>query len=328
MHIDSAMKPDASLVHDGGSGRFDWWAALVRVLSSVEAVRDGRALYVLLTAFCAAGWALSVAAAAFGNAHQVEGVAVGAAALFIAFYGTNAAGLLCMDRAMGRRPREVGRAVRDALQLGHWVLLSVCIMLALGAVVAALLLGLVWLCGWPGVGPMLFVVVVPLTVFVASLVFLAGAVVVAPLTGPVVWSGAGLRLTLTRLGQLMRRRLLQAAVLVAGLSLATGAVAGAVSALVLMGGRLMAQASVLILGVDIPPEALMAGLFGRGVQIHDAGVVGARALGYISAATVGGGVVFAVALVLPTVVYLRGVCEVYLALRSELQGPHEDDVVV
>jgi hypothetical protein len=31
---------------------------------------------------------------------------------------------------------------------------------------------------------------------------------------------------------------------------------------------------------------------------------------------VGGGVVFAVALVLPTLVYLRGVCEVYLSLLN------------
>ena len=60
----------------------------------------------------------------------------------------------------------------------------------------------------------------------------------------------------------------------------------------------------------------MACLLGRSVQITDAAAVSGKALSYISAATVGGCMVFAVALVLPTLVYLRGVCEVYLALRA------------
>ena len=46
---------------------FDWWASLGRVLSSVEAVRDGRALYVLLGAFVGAGLALAAARASLGR---------------------------------------------------------------------------------------------------------------------------------------------------------------------------------------------------------------------------------------------------------------------
>ena len=65
----------------------------------------------------------------------------------------------------------------------------------------------------------------------------------------------------------------------------------------------------------------MAGLFGRTVQVGSAAQVPAEALSYISAATVGGGVVFAIALVLPTLVYLRGVCEIYLALQAGLDEP-------
>jgi len=146
-------------------------------------------------------------------------------------------------------------------------------------------------------------------------------IVVAPLTGPSVWAGASSWQTVRRLVRLIRERLLQAAVLAGALSVVTAVVGAAISLVILLGGRVMAEASVWILGVDIPPQALMAGLVGQTVQVGSAAQVPAKALSYISAATVGGGVVFAVALVLPTVVYLRGVCEIYLALSAGLDKP-------
>lgn len=300
---------------------FDWWGSLGRVLASVEAVRDGRALYVLLAAFVGAGLALASARASLGRSELNWAIGQGAAALFVAFYGAQAAGLLLMDRAMGRAPREVGDALEDALGIGHRTLLALLLMGAVGAAVIALLLGLYWLCSLPRVGPWLFVVVVPLTVMVIGLGFTAGAAVVAPLTGPTVWAGASSWQAVRRVWRLIRVRLLQATVLAGALSVVTAVVGGAISLVVLLAGRIMAEVSVWILGVDIPPQAFMAGLVGRTVQVGSAAQVPAEALSYISAATVGGGVVFAIALVLPTLVYLRGVCEIYLALQAGLDEP-------
>lgn len=300
---------------------FDWWTSLGRVLASVEAVRDGRALYVLLAAFVGAGLALAAARASLGRQELNWAIGQGAAALFVAFYGAQAAGLLLMDRAMGQAPREVGDALEDALGIGHRTLLALLVMGLIGAGMAGLLLGLYWLCSLQGIGPWLFVVVVPVTVSVIGLMFTAGAAVVAPLTGPTVWAGASSWQTVRRIGRLIRGRLLQATVLAGALSVVTAVVGAAISLVVLLGGRVMAEASVWILGVDIPPQALMAGLLGQTVQVGAAAQVPARALNYISAATVGGGVVFAVALVLPTVVYLRGVCEIYLALSAGADEP-------
>jgi hypothetical protein len=304
-----------------GRRSFDWWGSLGRVLASVDAVRDGRALYVLLAAFAGAGLALASARASLGRQELNWAIGQGAAALFVAFYGAQAAGLLLMDRAMGRAPREVGDALEDAMGIGHRTLLALLFMGLLGAGMAALLLGLYWLCSLPRIGPWLFVLVVPLTVSVIGLTFAAGAAVVAPLTGPSVWAGASSWQTVRRLVRLIRERLLQAAVLAGALSVVTAVVGAAISLVILLGGRVMAEVSVWILGVDIPPQALMAGLVGQTVQVGNAVQVPAKALSYISAATVGGGVVFAVALVLPTVVYLRGVCEIYLALSAGLDEP-------
>ncbi|MBH2016175.1 MAG: hypothetical protein I8H88_06770 [Burkholderiales bacterium] len=312
----SPVAPVADPMHPAAVRRFDWWQALVRVLSSIEAVRDGRALYMLLGVFCGAGLAMATAVASFGRNELNWAIGQGTAALFVAFYGSNAAGLLLMDRAMGRPVRDVWQALEDALGIGHRVLLALLVMLSVGAALAAALLGLYWLSGLPRVGPWVFVLVVPATVLIIGLTMLAAVAVVAPLTGPTVWAGASSWQAVLMLFRLIRERLLQAAVLMGGLSLATGLVGAATSVMVLVGGRVMAEVSVLMLGVDIPPQALMAGLFGKTVLISDVAAVPARTLSYISAASVGGGMVFAVALVLPTLVYLRGVCEIYLALRA------------
>jgi len=300
--------------------RFDWWQALVRVLSSIEAVRDGRAMYVLLAAFAGAGLAMACARAALGRGEMNWAIGEGAAALFIAFYGSNAAGLLLMDRAVGRPARDVMQAVEDALGIGHRVLLALLVMLLAVAGIAAGLLGLYWLSGLPVVGPWLFIVVVPVTVLIIGLTMMATLAVVAPLTGPTVWAGASSKQSVRTLVHMIRERLLHAAVLMGGLSLATAVVGAVSSVMVLLGGRVMAEASIFVLGVDIPPEALMAGLFGQSVQVANAAALPPQALRYIASATVGGGVVFALALVLPTLVYLRGVCEIFLTLQAADQA--------
>jgi hypothetical protein len=299
-----------------GPARFDWWQALVRVLSSIEAVRDGRALYVLLSAFCGAGLAIASAQASFVRGDTRWGIGQAAAALFIAFYGSTAAGLLSMDRALGRPSRDVWEAIEDALGIGHRVIVALLAVGLMGAVLAAGLLGLYWLSGLPVVGPWLFVVVVPATVLVIALALMAALAVVAPLTGPTVWAGASSLGSVRLLLHLIRARLLQAGVLMGGLTVATGLVGAVCSVFVMVGGRVMAEASVLMIGVDVNPAVLMAGLFGYGLHNINAAGIPKEAYPYISAATVGGGMVFALAVVLPTLVYLRGVCEVYLALMA------------
>ena len=294
--------------------RFDWWQALVRVLASIEAVRDGRAMYVLMSAFAGAGLAIATAQSSLAKGQVNWAVFQGALGLFIAFYGSNAAGLLLMDRALGRPSREVMAAVEDALGVGHRVFVTLAVMLSLGAAVAGALLGLLWLCGLPVIGPWLFAAVVPLTVVSIGLVLMMGAAVVGPLTGPTVWGGASSLDSIRTIWVFGRRHLLHAAVLMVALTGVTGLVGAGTSAVVMIGGRVMAEASVWMLGIDLQPEVLMVGLFGGGLHNIDASSVPKDAVKHTVAAAVGGGVVFALALVLPTLVYLRGVCEVYLSL--------------
>lgn len=297
--------------------RFDWWRALAQVLGSIEAVRDGRAMYVLLGAFAGAGTSLALARSALAQSQAPWAVLEGALALFIAFYGAQAAGLLLMDRALGRPAREVVDAVVDALGVGHRVLAVLLLMVLVAAAGIGGVAAVFWLCGLPVIGPWLYALALPLTVLVLGAGFIAFVAVIGPLTGPMVWSGATSRQTVLQLLAVLRRQVLRAATLMAGLSLVTGLVGAAASGVVLVAGRVMAELSILVLGVNVPAEILMAGLLGHTVQAVDARVVSPNALPYITAANVGGGVVFALALVLPTLVYLRGVCEIYLLLRPK-----------
>ena len=113
-----------------------------------------------------------------------------------------------------------------------------------------------------------------------------------------MWAGASSWHSVRQLWHFTRVHLLHAAVLMIGLSAVTGLVGAGTGVVVMVGGR------------------LMAGLFGHGVHSINPQLVPREAVPHTMAALVGGGVVFALALVLPTLVYLRGVCEIYLALQS------------
>jgi hypothetical protein len=294
--------------------------ALNRVLGSVDAVRNGRALYLLLFAFALAGLLLAMADAALARSDFPWATLWGGAALTALFYGSNAAGLVLMDEARGLPLREPGQALRDALACGHRLLLVI------GAVLlgAAALLGVVALALWatrvPGVGPALFGLLLPAAVLLVGAAVLAGAAVIAPLAGPAVWSGLSVRATLALLARQVRQRL----VFVALLSAAVGGLAALVGALatfvVMAGGRVVAALAVVAAGVEVPPKLLMAGLFGHGLRSLGAAAAPFAASPHAQAALVGGGLVFMLALVLPGLVYLRGACAVYLALEARDQA--------
>jgi hypothetical protein len=290
--------------------------ALDRLLEALGAVRNGGAVYVLLASFAIAGMLLALGEAAFARQATVLGVVEAGLALTVAFYGGNAAGLLVMDQARGRPVREGAAAVKDALGSAHR-LLGVLLIALLGVGTAlALLIGLLWLCRLPALGPWLFGLVVPVGVIATGAVALATAAVVAPLAAPATWGGLGLVATLRFLARQVRRRLLWAALLVAGASGLAAAVAALVSFAVMAGGRGVSWLAVWILNVDLPPQQLMAGLFGYGLRSLGAAGAPVAQNPYGAAALIGGGVVFALALVLPGVVYMGGLCAAYLSLEE------------
>jgi hypothetical protein len=290
--------------------------ALNRVLQSIEAVRNGGALYLLLSSFALAGLLLSMAQSALGRDARLWSMVWGGLALTVAFYGGNAAGLLLMDEARGVAPRSVRQAVRDALVTAHRLVLVLFAAGLCSLVGVGLLALLLWVCRLPVVGPWLFALAVPLGVLALGALLLSAVGVVAPLAAPATWGGLGVRASLGFLRMQLQRRLLFAALLNVAVGMVTAAVGALVSFVVLSGGRAVAALAVLVAGVDLPPQQLLAGVFGYGLRTLGTAGAPVAQNAYGAAALVGGGLVFALALVLPAVVYLRGSCSVFLALQE------------
>ncbi len=290
--------------------------ALDLVLRSVDAVRNLRALYVLLATFAAAGLCTTMAQAAAGSTGALA-VIEAAAALFIAFYGGNAAGILVMDDASGRPVRDVGDALRCSLLTSHRLLFVLSMVLGAGAVFAGVLWGVLWLCrpavSGPLVGPLLLAFVVPVAVVAVGLAVLALTTIIVPLSAPAVWCGEPSLAIVRRHARWIRRRLVTATFLMALVSLLTAAAGAIVTFVVAMGGRVVSQLAVAVVGIELPTQLFMAGLLGRGLRVLGPGAAVAGGP-HAAAALAGAGVVFALALVLPGMVYLRGTCEVYLAM--------------
>ena len=295
-------------------------SALSRVLRSVEAVRNTRALAVLLGTFASAGLLVAMAETSLARPAAAWGPLQAGAALFVAFYGGNAAGILAMDDARGRAVREIPAALRASLSTAHRLLLVLAIVFSAYALAAGALLGLLWLSRvavtGAVLGPLLFGAAVPVGVLAVGLGALSLVAVVVPLAAPGVWSGAGVRVVVTQLVALVRQRLLTVALLMAAVSLLTAGIGAVATFVVMTGGRVVAQLGIVVVGVEVPAQQLMAGLFGYGLRSLGAAGAPTGSGGHAAAALVGGGVVFALALVLPGLVYLRGTCAVYLAMTD------------
>ena len=301
-------------------------SALSLVLASIGAPRNTRALLVLLGSFATAGLLVAMAQASLARDGAMWwGPLQAGAALFVAFYGGNAAGILVMDDARGQPPREIADALRASLATAHRLLLLFLLVLIVYAIGAALLWGLLWLCrtavAGPVAGPLLFGALVPVGVLGVGLAALALLAVIVPLAAPGVWSGARVGVLARRLGVLVRRRLLLVVLLMAAVSVLTAGMGAVVTFVVMAGGRVVSELGVAVVGVDVPAQQLMGGLLGYGLRSQGAAGAPLGSTAHASAALVGGGLVFALALVLPGLVYLRGTCAVYLALVADLDPP-------
>ncbi len=289
---------------------------LSRLLASLDAARNGGAFRALLAAFCLAGLMLGAAEAALAREAAWRGAAWGVAALVVVFLGVNTTGLMLMDQACGRPVRDARDAAYDSLRIAPRVLLCLAAIVGTAGALAALMVGLLTLSRLPQVGPLLLSALVPTGVGLFGGMLLTLLVMVGPLTGPSIWSGLPPARALRKLAGLLRWRLLDTAVLMVGVLGISALVSACISVVVIGGGQVMALLVPWAAGIEMPPQQLMAGLFGRGLRSLGAAGTPLNTSPAGLAVQTGGGVVFALALVLPALFYLRGCCAVWLALSE------------
>lgn len=288
---------------------------LQALLASLGALRHGRALALLLGTLCAAGLFMASVEPALLAARNGVAVVWALAALFCLFYGVNACGWLLMrDALRDPAPADVGDALRAAFGQAHRVLAVLLLALLPLLPLVLLLLGGLWAAKLPGLALPLLALLAPLCVLAAAATGLLLFVLVGPLAGPAIWAGAGVRETARWLWRQARRRLIEATLLklvLLGLVAGVGAV---LSAALLFGARATALAAWAT-QLPVPPQQLLAHLFGH--TLRALGQRGAPVVANDAALglSIGGGMLVALLVVLPALVYLRGCCAIYLSLK-------------
>ena len=245
---------------------------------------------------------------------------LGGLAMFVAAAtGVNAAGVLLMDQARGVPARSLHDAVVYGMMcIPKFILLGLVLLLVVLAVFIALAL-VYFICKIPFIGPVLFVVVFPLSVVVFGLT-LCGLFLCMFLALPAIWEGATITHAIAQALAIVRSRLVEATLLLIVVGFLSMAVGFIVFGVLLTGMMPAIGMSASILGGDGIGSILgMMRGGGDGFGGDFAGHASGSA-GHAVAAGIGGGLLWALAGSLLSLVYLLGLNLVYLRVTEGLDA--------
>ena len=245
---------------------------------------------------------------------------LGGLCLFIASAtGVNAAGVLLMEQAKGVPSRSLGEAIVYGLMcIPKFILLGLALF-AVSLVVFVAIAIVYVICKIPVLGPILFVIVFPVSVVVAGLT-LCGLFLCMFLALPAIWEGATITRAIAQALAIARSRLIESMLLMAvvwALSLVVGII---VFGVLFTGLMPMLGMTASILGGD--SMGGMLGLMRSRGEFGDmgGGGFGGSGAGHFIAAGIGGGLLWALAGSLLSLVHLLGLNLVYLRITEGLSS--------
>lgn len=278
------------------------------LLRSLEGLRNGKAITLLIGSFVIA---LILVYVGVSLGSEVATWLFGLVAYVIWIIGASAAGGVLMDAAHNISPRSMG----DAIVVGAMdmvKILGIAIIGVLGLVVYLILLAIVlFLCKIPGLGPVLFGLLLPMLVILSALV-VYGLLVALTLSNSAVWEGCSFRSALARVAAVASKRLPEVLISFLLLMLLMAIVGGILGIVMFTGYSLVAGVSVSILG----PGIGMGGFGGLGAEMLGGGQGG----GYIIAGGFGSAVLIAITMAAMMAVYIMGVNLIYLAACEGLDS--------
>ncbi len=220
--------------------------------------------------------------------------------------GVNAAGLLQMDHARGISPRSTADALVYGLMCIPKLIVLGLAFLAVEIAVFIVIALLLFICKIPFLGPLLFVVVFPVSVVVAG-VTIVGLFICLVLSLPAIWQGASITRALAQTFAIVKSRLVEAVLLLVFVGLLCFAVG-----MIIFG----------VLGFGLLPTLGMSvsivGFGGFGMESIMAMSQGGGGGGHAIAGAIGGALLWAVAASLVGQVYLLGLSLVYLRVTEGL----------
>lgn len=286
------------------------------LLDSLDAMTNKRAFLALVIAAIAGLMAMSLAGFLFTQFEtwsSLLGGFLSLLAMLIIWIGISAAGFLLMDQTKGLEVRSIGEAYLIALftlpKLIGLILTQLLIFVVLLIAVALLLV----VCKIPGLGPVLYTVVFPVTAAVSGLVIAGLFYVFTSLSLPSLWVGCTYREVLARLWAISKHRLVMVILLLVLMIFLTGFVSAVIGGVTFGGMALVGAMSAAILDFQSSGISdvlqILSGRFGEG---------------YFAGGMLGASLLFAAAMTLPVLVYLKGLCHIYLQVADGLDFSEAD----
>jgi len=281
--------------------------AFSSLFQAVTGLRNRRALVAMLSCMFVGVIVGGLLVAMTGSLGMFAGLLATLVWIVAIGTGVNAAGLLQMDHARGISPRSTADALVYGLMCIPKLIVLGLIFVAVEIAVFIVLAVLLFICKIPFLGPLLFVVVFPLSVVVAG-VTIVGLSLCMVLSLPAIWQGASITRALAQTFAIVRNRLLEAVLLLIFVGFLSVAVA-----IIIFG----------VLGFGLLPTLGMSmsivGFGGFGMESMMAMSQGAGGgAGHAIAGAIGGALLWAVAASLIGQVYLLGLSLVYLRVTEGL----------
>jgi hypothetical protein len=290
--------------------------AFASVFQAINGLRNRRALIAMVGCLFAGLLLFGLFAFLAARLGAFIGL-LGGLCLFVAgATGINAAGVLLLEQAKGVPSRSLMDAIVHGLMcIPKFILLGLALFaVALAVFVAIAIVYLV--CKIPVLGPILFVLVFPLSVVVCGLT-LCGLFLCMALALPAIWEGATITRAITQALAIARSRLVESMLLMAAVWVLSVLVGVIVFGVLFAGLMPSVGMTAAILGGE-GLGSMMGMMRHRGEFGGMDGSVATGGSGYAMAADIGGGLLWALAGSLLSLVNLLGLNLVYLRVTEGL----------
>lgn len=280
-------------------------ASLLESLDGITNIRAFLALVIAAVASIATGALSGILFAQFETWSAVLGGVLLLLSSLIFLTGFSASGFLLMDQARGVESRSIMDAFLGAVftlpKLIGIILTQVLILLTLILAVALLLA----VCKIPGLGPVLYTLVFPVCAAISGVVLAGLFYVYTSLSLPSLWDGCTYREILARLWSITRHRLALVILMLVMLTFLTMFTSFVIGGITFGGMGLVGAMSAGILGVY---GGFSLGNLTGILQIFS----GNFGDGYIASGMLGAMLLVAAAMTLPMMVFIKGLCHIYL----------------
>ncbi|WP_460529169.1 hypothetical protein [Chitinimonas naiadis] len=285
------------------------------IMRSTEAVSNWRALAMAGLAGIAYALMFMLSGFIMARLGAWTGIVMLPATLLVLLIGYSAVGFLLMRQVQGESI-SIGDALLQATFTVHRLVgVALCLLLILlvGIIVAAIVL---LLCRIPVLGPILFTVALPVLSLALGLLLVGLFYVGLPLAAPAIWEGNTTMQALAKLLGIIRQRLVSVLVAYVLLTLLLMLIGLLVGSVLGTGYGLVLGLSGMVgvpVGGGLMPQLMGHMSYGGGpAEFAGPGYDGMHSGGHLVALGLGLGMLFLLGMLVPAVIFIRGVCLIYL----------------